>query len=79
MSVQLHAPGKKSPIPIGKEVGWAPENLLAGPYIPDRLKVRGQMKCSPWSSRLGACLVVNDPTTEKFIVTKSADTKQENV
>jgi hypothetical protein len=37
--------------------------------MPDRSKGRGQMKRSPWSTRLGPGRGVNDPTLEKFTVT----------
>jgi hypothetical protein len=34
---------------------WSQKHrLLIGPPMPDRSKSRGQMKCSPWSFRLGA-------------------------
>jgi hypothetical protein len=34
------------------ELCWRKRKHLVGPPMPDRSKGRGQMKCSPWSSRL---------------------------
>jgi hypothetical protein len=38
--------------------------------MPDRLKGRGQMECSAWPFRLGVERGANDPTPERFTVTK---------
>jgi hypothetical protein len=38
--------------------------------MPDRSKGRGQTNYSPWSSRLGVGRGANDPTPEKFAVSK---------
>jgi hypothetical protein len=38
--------------------------------MPDRSKGRGQMKCGPWSSKLKFRRGANDPTPEKFTLTK---------
>jgi hypothetical protein len=35
-----------------------------------RSKVRGQLKCSPWSSRVVVGLGANNPTPEKITVRK---------
>jgi hypothetical protein len=37
-----------------RQLWWQKHRLLIGPPMPDRSKSRGQMKYSPWSSRLGA-------------------------
>jgi hypothetical protein len=60
------------------ELCWRERKLLVGPLMPDRSKDRGQMKRSPWSSRLGYGCGANDPTTKKLIVTKPSHGGGEN-
>jgi hypothetical protein len=54
-----------------EELCWRKHKLLVQPPMPDRSKGRGQMKCSPWSSRLGVGHGTNDPAPEKCAVTKA--------
>jgi hypothetical protein len=48
------------------ELCWREHKLLVAPPMPDGSKGRGQMKCSPWSSRLGVGCGANDPTLKEF-------------
>jgi hypothetical protein len=49
--------------------------FFVGPPMPDKSKGRGQMKCSPWSSRLGIGRGANESTPEKCTVLLSTQGK----
>lgn len=52
------------------EVCWWKLTLLVAPPMPERSEGGVQMKCSPWSSKLGVGCGANDPTPGKFTVAK---------
>jgi hypothetical protein len=54
--------------PVTRRVMLGECKLLVGPPMPYRSKGRGQMKCSPWSSRWRSGRGANVPILEKFTV-----------
>jgi hypothetical protein len=47
--------------------------LLAGSLMPDSSKGRGQMKCSPWSSRLRVGHGTNNPNPKNVLLIETSE------
>jgi hypothetical protein len=63
--------------PVTRRVMLAERKLLVGPPMPDTSKGKVQTKRITWSSRLGVVRRANEPTPEKFTVTKPPEPMEE--
>jgi hypothetical protein len=60
------------------ELCWPECTLLVKAPVSGRSKGTGQTRCTPWSSRLGVGRGTNNPTLEKYTVTKLPEPMEED-